>query len=644
MTLPTPILDDRHFQDIVDEAKQLIPRYCPEWTDHNVSDPGVALVELFAWLAEMILYRANQIPDKHYTKFLELMGIRLFPAAPAETDVAFWLSSPQAEAVRIHAKTQVGTLRTEQEESIVFMTDEDLTIVTPELTHCITSSEEGPYEDHWDELRVPGESVTCFRHTRPGDAIYFGFADGVASNIIRFDFEATIEGVGVDPRRPPWAWEAWNGEGWEEARIYEDVTGGLNRNGSLILFLPRRHEPLTVGAFRANWIRCRMVDPAADQPAYESSPKVASAKAVSLGGIMTAHHGLLTPEEFVGRSDGSAGQVFTVRRTPVLPRTENEFVKVVTSEGTEEWKEVSDFSDSGPQDRHYTWDGSTGEISFGPDVKHPDGSSHQHGAIPPVDSRIVVTEYRHGGGEIGNVGAGTLTVLKSSVPFIARVENPKPARGGVDPESVENLKRRGPMSLRTAQRAVTTQDFERLTVEASPLVARAKCVAPDDPKKPIRVLIVPRVKVAPDVLELDDLALPERLVEAVTGYLEERRLLTTTVEIGTPFYQGLTVVARMRGAPGADPEFLRDRLLTELYLYINPLTGGPQGNGWPFGREINVGEVFARLAGVEGVVGVEEVNLFLADLRTGERREGRQRVQLSNDAVFASFQHQVLIR
>ena len=76
MPLPTPTLDDRHFQDIVDQVKSMIPRYCPEWTDHNVSDPGVTLIELFAWMTDMLLYRVNQAPDKNYIKFLELIGIQ----------------------------------------------------------------------------------------------------------------------------------------------------------------------------------------------------------------------------------------------------------------------------------------------------------------------------------------------------------------------------------------------------------------------------------------------------------------------------------------------------------------------------------------------------------------------------------------
>jgi len=111
MSLPAPNLDDRRFQDIVDEAKRRITRYCPEWTDHNVSDPGVALIELFAWMTEMILYRVNQVPDRLYVKFLELVGIELFSAAPARTDLLFTLAAPSPEPIRIAAGTQVGTER-----------------------------------------------------------------------------------------------------------------------------------------------------------------------------------------------------------------------------------------------------------------------------------------------------------------------------------------------------------------------------------------------------------------------------------------------------------------------------------------------------------------------------------------------------
>ena len=84
MPLPEPILDDLRFQrDLVDEAKRRIIRYCPEWTDYNVSDPGVTLIELFAWMTEMITYRLNLVPEKNYIRFMDLLGVQLQPANSA---------------------------------------------------------------------------------------------------------------------------------------------------------------------------------------------------------------------------------------------------------------------------------------------------------------------------------------------------------------------------------------------------------------------------------------------------------------------------------------------------------------------------------------------------------------------------------
>src|SRR6202049_2686177 len=97
MPLVTPQLDDRRPQDIVDEAKTRIPRYCPEWTDHNVSDPGVTLIELFAWMTDIVLYRLNKVPDRDYLTFLELIGARPHPEVPASAELTFWLAAPQPE-------------------------------------------------------------------------------------------------------------------------------------------------------------------------------------------------------------------------------------------------------------------------------------------------------------------------------------------------------------------------------------------------------------------------------------------------------------------------------------------------------------------------------------------------------------------
>ena len=126
MPLQTPSLDDRHFQDIVDQAKRLIPHYCREWTDHNVSDPGVTLIELFAWMTDMLLYRVNLVPDKNYVKFLELIGVQLEEPRAATAPVTFYLSAAQPVEVTIPADTEVATVRTETSPAIIFTTEEDL--------------------------------------------------------------------------------------------------------------------------------------------------------------------------------------------------------------------------------------------------------------------------------------------------------------------------------------------------------------------------------------------------------------------------------------------------------------------------------------------------------------------------------------
>jgi len=89
MSLPVPNLDDRSWKQIVDEAVRLIPRYCPEWTNHNQSDPGVTLLELYAWMTEMVIYRLNKVPEKNFLTFLDLIGVRLKPPEPARVVLEF---------------------------------------------------------------------------------------------------------------------------------------------------------------------------------------------------------------------------------------------------------------------------------------------------------------------------------------------------------------------------------------------------------------------------------------------------------------------------------------------------------------------------------------------------------------------------
>jgi predicted phage baseplate assembly protein len=235
--------------------------------------------------------------------------------------------------------------------------------------------------------------------------------------------------------------------------------------------------------------------------------------------------------------------------------------------------------------------------------------------------------------------------MRSSIAYVDRVTNLVPATGGVDAETPANAKLRGPLSLRTGQRAVTARDFERLTLESSTEVARVRCLPPEAPADPVRLLVVPEVRLSPEAHRLDDFALSDPLLRAITDHLEPRRLLGTTVAVGTPYYQGVTVAALVQALPGRPPTLVRQRCLDLVYRYINPLTGGVAGDGWPFDVDLNAAPIAELLGAVEGVDRVEEVLLFELDLRTGTRHgSGRELIRLDRQSLFLSSRHQVVVR
>ena len=127
MPLTAPKLDTRTFADLVEEARQRIPRFTPEWTNLNDSDPGMTLVQLNAWLAETILYELNRVPELNYVKFLDLLQIKRAPARASRTELAFTLkklseaTAPLTVLVPLGAKVEVDD--PDLTEKVLFETD-----------------------------------------------------------------------------------------------------------------------------------------------------------------------------------------------------------------------------------------------------------------------------------------------------------------------------------------------------------------------------------------------------------------------------------------------------------------------------------------------------------------------------------------
>jgi predicted phage baseplate assembly protein len=645
--LPAPNLDDRRFQDLVDEAKRLVQQRCPEWTDHNVSDPGVTLIETFATMVDQLLFRLNRVPDRLYVKFLDLLGVRMFPPTAARTDITFWLSAPQPDKVRVPEGTEVATVRTETDEAISFRVVKHLDIVPSTLTRLATTSEGARVVDRSDTINSQGSFFSFGQTPTPGDALLIGLSVPVPSCAVLLRFECEVEGVGVDPKRPPLAWEAWNGEAWVACDVDRDETGGLNRSGDVVLHIPATHEAYLIAGRRAGWLRCRVVPAEEGQPVYSASPKILSLTAATVGGTTTAINGEVVQGEILGKSEGVPGQRFALQRRPVVPGDDPPVLEVSLGEGWEPWKVVESFAGSGPDDPHFFLEEVVGEVVLGPAVREPDGNLRQYGRLPPAGAQVRLRSYRTGGGRRGNVAAGAVSVLKSSIPYITRVENRERASGGVDGESLEEAKIRGPVLLASRERAVTVEDYEQLARRAAPEVARVRCAPAEGRTEAggVRILVVPAVSEDElGRLVFDQLLPAEETLQKIKTFLAERRMVGARVLVEPPEYQGVTVVARLRARPGTTPPRLQSDALEALYRYFSPVTGGPDGKGWPFGRPVHVGEVYAVLQRVPGTELVEDTRIFAANPATGERGEAAQRLELGAHSLVFSYEHQIQVQ
>jgi predicted phage baseplate assembly protein len=519
----------------------------------------------------------------------------------------------------------------------VFSTEGDLAIRLPELVGAFTRDSERRGEGEWSEhdltgIDLPGHRMQIFAG-RPstGDAFYLAFRHDLSHHVLALLVKCELAGgAGVDPTQPPLEWEVWQGGAarWAPCEVEQDGTGGFNWSGEVVLHLPA----MTKVSFRevpAYWLRCRLVEVRPGATTYEISPEIEQLRLESRGGTVMARHATTILNELLGRSSGVPGETLRLANAPVLARDPTRDYLVVEPPGgqVERWQEVADFGDSTAEDRHYILDNSDGSVTLGPALLQPDGTVYRFGAVPPKGSVIRFTRYQQGGGVAGNVPRGMLTVLKSSIPYVARVTNRQAAVGGRDAQSLEDAKLRAPQTLRTRTRAVTADDFETLARQV-PGVERARCLGagaqPGVPGQPnpgeVVLSVLPQVDDSQGYIPPERLTLSAELKQAVEAYLDERRLIGTRLEVRSPHFVWVSIEAKVRVPERSDPVLVADvrrRAEAELFRYLNPYVGGPTGTGWPFGRDLHVSELYALLQRIPNVEFVDELRILLREPGSG---------------------------
>ena len=644
MALPDVVLDDRRFEDLVAEARRRIPGYTPEWTDLNDSDPGIALVQVFAWLSETILWRLNRVPDKSVVRFLRLIGLEPAAAAPARAALTFTLTSPPDRVVPIVQGTLVSAGSDPQGRPILFETDDNLFAVNIQIAALQT------YDGaQFERLNLAGGDAAARTfypfsdQPRRGAAWYLGLSAPfpgdrsqrftLAIHAYDGDDRTPMRAVGVRTQAPtPPAqtiWEYWAGDvrAWQPLSVVSDDTVALTSSGTLVFeapsAIPMAAATKSVGLVPADtplfWMRHRLVELLG--PGYEIVPRLSDV----LLNTVTATHAVTVADELVGASDGTPGQQFALANSPIVPGTLLLEVREAAAEDFQPWAAVADLGASNRDDRHFTQDPGNGTITFG------DG---RHGRIPPLlaDERgpdalaangarianIRATRYRWGGGVAGNVGVGVIAALQSAVPFVDTVTNLRAATGGSDAETLEAMRARAPLEIRTQSRAITADDFEYLAVNTpGARIRRARALALHHPEleprrpagagQPVTRVPIPgvvTVLVVPDSEMQRPIIRPETL-ELVSAYLQQHRLITTEIYVAPPLFRKVEIEVRVIAKPDGQAGAVQQALEARLLEYFHPLTGGGDGNGWPFGGTLFFSDTYRQILNSPGVLRVE---------------------------------------
>ncbi len=488
-------------------------------------------------------------------------------------------------------------------------------------------------------------------------AMYLGFVGKPPNDALGLYFQLDEElGLGLVPtdeaeiatkelekyetmRRLSWesgqrvVFEYWDGRTWEPLAV-DDETRGFTGSG-FAFFLPpedwTRSSKFTEERF---WLRARL-----EQGGYVKPPRIR----MILTNAIDAYNHETIRGEILGGSDGSPMQSFKFLRTPMIDDEEIECrerqrpgdddlaeigadgVRKAEPENTQNnevyvrYKRVDSFFASGPRSRHYTIDYVSGTVTFG------DG---RRGMVPPEGRNgIVSPSYRVGGGSLGNVNANTLTSLGRALAYIEGVSNPLPASGGADRETIEEAKNRAPYTIKSRDRAVTSEDYEMLALRASTTLARARCVPDRSNRGHVTLALVPKGEVRGE--ELTRRLLPSNeVLRYVKRYLDDRKLVGTVLNVVRPRYKDLSIrVVLIRRTIGTSDRLRKDIEL-KVRRYLHALTGDRDGTGWQFGRPVLKAELIHLVEEVPGVEGVDQL-----DIRDEQRNVGVEHLRLDEDEL-----------
>ncbi len=671
MPIQLPAIDDRDHAALVRDTLALAAVHAPEWTHTGPSDPGVTLVELFAFMAESLLYRANLIPERNRLKFLQLLGIGLRPAQPARALVQF--SNEGGERKTLPLPSGLPLLA----GAVPFLTDTGLdlppvtglvvfkrTVGTPDpaLLDYYRQLYEATGRDFagsdadvqpvlYDSVQLAdlAQALDVGAETVDGALWIALLAPPKATAADKAQAREQLAGrtlsIGLVPQPPdtrgrlqpglpalpppalkaflPKADDQGRGTPGEYVRLDAIAPAGFPEQAGILQVT----LPVAASAI-GTWAEAEPLEAGVGELPPQLTDEALAERLVTwlrIDGLATAgvrlawagtHCAVVRQRSRVSREllapgDGSPEQRRRLSHGQVLADGLQLWVAGRPWALTDELEAAP--AEGQPGANVFALDAESGEIRFG------DGA---RGARPAAGVEIAA-RFDWASGAAGNVAAGAIK-LGPTLPAGVKVANPRPAEGGLDAESAADGEKRIPLVLRHRDRAVSADDFDAIVRETPQAdVGRVDVLPawhpelspglPGDQPGVVTCMVLPRLDP-----RRPDYPLPNAdFIDAICSHLAPRRLVTCEVLLRGPVYTGLWISVGIELHAGQGVAEVRERVKAALKAFLAPLPGAGSATGWPLFKAVAALELATVAARVDGVLGV--TGLLLGDANGAQR-------------------------
>lgn len=500
------------WEEVMNRLREEIPRIYPEWTDYNIHDPGITILELFAWMRQVQMYHASRIGMGHLRKYVGILGIQPVRRTPGHTLVT--VNAPEGRYIEKGSRFYAG--------NICFEAREAQMVVESAFLGFETVTESGSYTLSGGWLAEGRGISLCPFGDRPKQGNIF-VIDLAAPLKEGSTYRLYLESCHEYPvKRRPVAEAEFDGhgyyplaqismeyqaeDGWQKAEIIRDETYGLLQDGSICF---RLSQPMGGGGWRLRFVL--------ERSDYLVAPRI-SRISLAMAEVWQQE----TQEQIARwRGSGLPDQQYELADGRIAWGSISLLVEDEWGTGhMEEWSQVDDFDRSIPEDRHFCLE--NGHLIFGDGFK---------GRIPEGEIRIERAVYTLG--KEGNIKAGTITRMEGEYPL--PVVNEWDVTGGTNEESPKETLARYREEGTRLQRAVTWEDYEQLVLQIPGLlIADCKVYADNPERREITIAVRP--------FTLDGHGyLNEAYKKNLYRYLEEKRLIGTRLVLVSPEYFQLEV-------------------------------------------------------------------------------------------------------